>query len=70
MFSDAGSTPAASTSLRLKRSVKEDCHGVARKGKAGLSNHHTYNNSLQLRLGKPMMRRSPSGRSRTIKSSN
>jgi len=35
MFSDAGSTPAASTSLRLSEAASEDCRDVA-KGEDGL----------------------------------
>ncbi len=44
MFSDAGSTPAASTSLRLSEAPSEDCRGVA-KGEDG-----PYQNWYTIRL--------------------
>ena len=36
MFSDAGSTPAASTSLRLSEAPSEDCRGEAIRRKRAI----------------------------------
>jgi glycerophosphoryl diester phosphodiesterase len=48
MFSDAGSTPAASTSLRLREAPSENCHGVAiRRRRAILLDKCKHNTILE-----------------------